>query len=92
MARSLKRGPFVANDLLTKIERLNAEGEKRIVVTWSRSSSIIPGMIGHTIAVHNGREHLPVFVIELMIGHKLGEFVPTRTFRSHAKSDKKSKR
>jgi small subunit ribosomal protein S19 len=92
MARSLKKGPFVADHLLKKIESLNAQGEKKVIITWSRASIIVPGMIGHTIAVHNGREHLPVFITDLMVGHKLGEFSPTRTFRGHAKSDKKSRR
>ena len=92
MARSLKKGPFVADHLLKKIESLNAQGEKKVIITWSRASIIIPGMIGHTIAVHNGREHLPVFITDLMVGHKLGEFAPTRTFRGHVKSDKKSRR
>nr|YP_010386128.1 ribosomal protein S19 [Cosmarium ochthodes]UPO65254.1 ribosomal protein S19 [Cosmarium ochthodes]UPO65458.1 ribosomal protein S19 [Cosmarium humile] len=92
MARSLKKGPFVADHLLKKIESLNAQGEKRVIITWSRASIIVPGMIGHTIAVHNGREHLPVYITDLMVGHKLGEFAPTRTFRGHAKSDKKSRR
>nr|UPO65510.1 ribosomal protein S19 [Teilingia granulata] len=92
MARSLKKGPFVADHLLKKIEKLNVQGEKKVIITWSRASIIVPGMIGHTIAVHNGREHLPVYVTDLMVGHKLGEFAPTRTFRGHAKSDKKSRR
>jgi small subunit ribosomal protein S19 len=92
MTRSLKKGPFVADHLLKKIENLNSQGEKRVIVTWSRGSTIVPAMIGHTIAVHNGREHLPIFVTDLMVGHKLGEFSPTRTFRGHAKSDKKSRR
>lgn len=92
MARSLKKGPFVADHLLKKIETLNAQGEKKVIITWSRASIIVPGMIGHTIAVHNGREHLPVYITDLMVGHKLGEFAPTRTFRGHAKSDKKSRR
>ena len=92
MSRSLKKGPFVANHLLRKIEKLNGKGEKKLVITWSRASTIVPGMIGHTIAVHNGREHIPVFVTDQMIGHKLGEFSPTRTFRGHIKRDKKSKR
>ena len=92
MARSLKKGPFVADHLLKKIESLNAQGEKKVIITWSRASIIVPGMIGHTIAVHNGREHLPVYITDLMVGHKLGEFSPTRTFRGHAKSDKKSRR
>jgi small subunit ribosomal protein S19 len=92
MSRSLKKGPFVANHLLKKIEKLNGKGEKKLVITWSRASTIVPGMIGHTIAVHNGREHIPVFITDQMIGHKLGEFSPTRTFRGHIKKDKKSKR
>nr|YP_010386085.1 ribosomal protein S19 [Cosmarium blyttii]UPO65155.1 ribosomal protein S19 [Cosmarium blyttii] len=92
MARSLKKGPFVADHLLKKIESLNAQGEKKVIITWSRASIIVPGMIGHTIAVHNGREHLPVYITDLMVGHKLGEFAPTRTFRGHVKSDKKSRR
>jgi small subunit ribosomal protein S19 len=92
MTRSLKKGPFVADHLLKKIESLNAQGEKKVIITWSRASIIVPGMIGHTIAVHNGREHLPVYITDLMVGHKLGEFAPTRTFRGHAKSDKKSRR
>ena len=92
MSRSSKKGPFIADHLLKKIERLNAENEKKVVVTWSRASTVIPSMIGHTIAVHNGREHIPVFVTDQMIGHKLGEFSPTRTFRGHVKRDKKSKR
>jgi len=92
MTRSLKKGPFVADHLLKKIESLNAQGEKKVIITWSRASIIVPGMIGHTIAVHNGREHLPVFITDLMVGHKLGEFAPTRTFRGHAKSDKKARR
>nr|YP_010732254.1 ribosomal protein S19 [Watanabea sichuanensis]WDY13168.1 ribosomal protein S19 [Watanabea sichuanensis] len=92
MSRSLKKGPFVADHLLKKIEKLNSQGERKVVVTWSRSSTIVPMMIGHTIAVHNGREHLPIFVTDQMVGHKLGEFSPTRTFRGHVKNDKKSRR
>lgn len=92
MARSLKKGPFVADHLMTKIENLNAKGEKQVIKTWSRASTILPQMIGHTIAVHNGRQHVPVYVSEQMVGHKLGEFAPTRTFRGHAKSDKKARR
>jgi small subunit ribosomal protein S19 len=92
MTRSLKKGPFVADHLLKKIENLNSQGEKRVIVSWSRGSTIVPAMIGHTIAIHNGKEHLPIFVTDLMVGHKLGEFAPTRTFRGHAKSDKKSRR
>jgi len=92
MARSLKKGPFVADKLMKKIKRLHSKGGKTVIQTWSRSSTITPIMIGHTIAVHNGREHIPVFVTDQMVGHKLGEFSPTRTFRGHVKSDKKSKR
>ena len=92
MSRSLRKGPFVADHLLKKIETLNLRGEKRLIITWSRASTIVPIMIGHTVAVHNGREHVPVFITEQMIGHKLGEFSPTRTFRGHIKSDKRSRR
>lgn len=92
MARSLKKGPFVALSLLRKIENLNIKGTKQVVKTWSRSSTIIPSMVGHTIALHNGKQHLPVFISDQMVGHKLGEFVPTRNFRSHIKSDRKSRR
>jgi small subunit ribosomal protein S19 len=84
MSRSSKKGPFVEQRLLTRIEALNTGGEKRIVRTWSRTSTIFPEMVGHTIAVHDGRKHVPVFVSESMVGHKLGEFAPTRTFRGHA--------
>ncbi|MBE9094511.1 MAG: 30S ribosomal protein S19 [Microcoleus sp.] len=90
MSRSLKKGPFVADHLLTKIEKLNAESKKQVIKTWSRSSTILPQMVGHTIAVHNGRQHVPVYLTDQMVGHKLGEFAPTRTFRTH--SDKKAKR
>ena len=92
MSRSLIKGPFVADHLLKKIEKLNRQGEKKVILTWSRASTIVPMMIGHTIAVYNGREHLPVFVTDQMIGHKLGEFSPTRTFKGHLKNDKKSRR
>jgi small subunit ribosomal protein S19 len=92
MSRSLKKGPFVADHLLRKVEALNAKGDKQVIKTWSRASTILPQMIGHTIAVHNGRQHVPVYVTEQMVGHKLGEFAPTRTFRGHAKSDKKVRR
>jgi small subunit ribosomal protein S19 len=92
MSRSLKKGPFVADHLLKKVEALNDRGDKQVIKTWSRASTIIPDMIGHTIAVHNGRQHVPVYVTEQMVGHKLGEFAPTRTFRGHAKSDKKARR
>lgn len=92
MARSLKKGPFVADHLLKKIEALNVKGDKQVIKTWSRASTILPQMIGHTIAVHNGRQHVPVYITEQMVGHKLGEFAPTRTFRSHAGGDKKARR
>lgn len=92
MARSLKKGPFVADHLLQKIEKMNTQGEKKVITTWSRSSTIVPIMIGHTIGVHNGKEHIPVFITDQMVGHKLGEFAPTRTFRGHVKADKKGKR
>ena len=83
MSRSLKKGPFCEAKLLKKIEKLNSSGEKTVVKTWSRASTIMPQMIGHTIAVHNGRKHVPIFITENMVGHKLAEFVPTRTFRGH---------
>ncbi|NP_904232.1 ribosomal protein S19 (chloroplast) [Physcomitrella patens] len=92
MTRSLKKGPFVADHLLKKIEDLNLKKEKKIIITWSRASTIVPTMIGHTIAVYNGQEHLPIYITDRMIGHKLGEFAPTRNFRGHTKSDKKSRR
>ena len=84
MSRSSKKGPFVQERLLSRVEAMNAAGEKRMIRTWSRASTIFPVMVGHTIAVHDGRKHVPVFVSEQMVGHKLGEFAPTRTFRSHA--------
>ena len=84
MARSLKKGPFVDGHLREKVEGLNARNEKKVVKTWSRRSTIVPEMIGHTLAVHNGRKFIPVYVTEQMIGHKLGEFSPTRTFKGHA--------
>ena len=83
MGRSLKKGPFVADQLMTKVEKMNSTREKRVIKTWSRSSTIVPAMGGHTISVHNGRAHIPVFVTENMVGHKLGEFSPTRTFKGH---------
>ena len=92
MGRSLKKGPFIADSLLKKIVKLNAAGDKQVIKTWSRASTILPQMVGHTIAVHNGRQHVPVFISEQMVGHKLGEFAPTRTFKGHAKSDKKARR
>lgn len=92
MSRSLKKGPFIADSLLDKIEKLNAANKKEVIKTWSRSSTILPQMVGHTIAVHNGRQHIPVFVSDQMVGHKLGEFAPTRTFKGHAKGDKRGRR
>jgi len=92
MPRSIKKGPFVADHLLKKIEKLNKLQKKVVIKTWSRASMIVPPMIGHTIAVYNGREHIPVFVTEGMLEHKLGEFSPTRTYRGHVKGDKKTKR
>ena len=92
MSRSSKKGPFVEERLMTRIEAMNASGEKRMLRTWSRTSTIFPEMVGHTIAVHDGRKHVPVFVTESMVGHKLGEFAPTRTFRSHVKDDRRSRR
>lgn len=92
MTRSLKKNPFVANHLLRKIEKHNTKSEKEIIVTWSRASTIIPTMVGHTIAVHNGREHLPIYITDRMVGHKLGEFALTLKFQGHAKNDNKSRR
>ena len=92
MGRSLRKGPFVAYHLLKKVNEMNSTDKKAVIETWSRASTIIPSMVGHTIAVYNGRQHIPVFISETIVGHKLGEFAPTRTFRSHVKSDKKAKR
>ena len=84
MSRSSKKGPFVEARLMGRIEAMNEKNEKRMIRTWSRTSTVFPDMVGHTIAVHDGRKHVPVFVTEQMVGHKLGEFAPTRTFRGHA--------
>ena len=86
MGRSIKKGPFVQPVLLKRIQEMNKAGEKRILKTWSRSSTIFPDFVGHTVAVHDGRKHVPVYVTEDMVGHKLGEFAPTRTFKGHAGS------
>ena len=86
MSRSVKKGPFVHAKLLARIMKMNETNEKRVLKTWSRSSTIFPDMVGHTIAVHDGRKHVPVFISEDMVGHKLGEFAPTRTFKGHAGS------
>ena len=90
MSRSVKKGPYVAESLEKKIDALNAVNDKKVVKTWSRSSTILPTFVGHTIAVHDGRKHVPVYVTEDMVGHKLGEFVATRTYRGHVKEEKKS--
>ena len=93
MGRSIAKGPYVAYHLLNKINKLNEKGTKDDVIkAWSRSSTILPSMIGHTISVYNGQKHVPVFITDPLVGHKLGEFVPTRTFRSHKKTDRKVKR
>ena len=84
MSRSIKKGPFVAPELYQRVEELNKAGDKKVLKTWSRSSTIFPSFVGHTIAVHDGRKHVPVYITEDMVGHKLGEFVPTRTFRGHS--------
>ena len=92
MARSIKKGPFVDSSLAKKVEQMNDNGDKRVVKTWSRRSTITPDMVGHTFAVHNGRKFIPVFVSENMVGHKLGEFSPTRTFHGHGGDKKADKR
>jgi small subunit ribosomal protein S19 len=89
MSRSSKKGPFVQERLMARIEAMNASGEKRMIRTWSRTSTIFPEMVGHTIAVHDGRKHVPVFISESMVGHKLGEFAPTRLYRGHAGTGKR---
>ncbi|SEQ13098.1 small subunit ribosomal protein S19 [Lachnospiraceae bacterium NE2001] len=91
MARSLKKGPFADASLLKKIDEMNKNDQKEVVKTWSRRSTIFPSFVGHTIAVHNGRTHIPVYVTEDMVGHKLGEFVATRTYRGHGKDEKKGR-
>jgi small subunit ribosomal protein S19 len=91
MSRSLKKGPFVDPKLMAKITEMNEERDRRVIKTWSRASTVFPEMVGHTIAVHDGRKHVPVYVTEAMVGHKLGEFSPTRTFRGHSGSEKSSR-
>jgi len=91
MSRSLKKGPYVDPKLLKRIEEMNLRGEKKVIRTWSRASVIFPQMVGHTIAVHDGRRHVPIFITENMVGHRLGEFAPTRTFRGHV-AEKSSKK
>ncbi len=88
MSRSVKKGPYVAESLMKKIQALNEANDKKVVKTWSRSSTIFPDFVGHTIAVHDGRKHVPVYITEDMVGHKLGEFAPTRTFKGHAGNEK----
>ena len=92
MGRSLRKGPFIAYHLLKKVNEMNSVGKKQTIKTWSRSSTILPIMVGHTIAVYNGRQHVPIFINEQIVGQKLGEFVPTSTYRSHVKTDKKVRR
>jgi len=91
MARSLKKGPFVAEDLEKKIEKLNEKGDRKVIKTWSRASTITPDCIGHTVAVYNGKQHIPVYVTDQMVGHKFGEFAPTRTFKGHPTGSGKAK-
>ena len=91
MGRSLKKGPFADEHLMKKVEALNAANEKRVIKTWSRRSTIFPQFVGHTIAVHDGRKHVPIYVSEDMVGHKLGEFAPTRTFKGHAGDERSSR-
>ena len=90
MSRSLKKGPFADESLLKKVEAMNAANQKQVIKTWSRRSTIFPSFVGHTIAVHDGRKHIPVYITEDMVGHKLGEFVPTRPYRGHAGAEKKT--
>lgn len=90
MSRSVKKGPFVEASLMKKVEALNAANDKKVIKTWSRSSTIFPDFVGHTFAVHDGRKHVPVYVTEDMVGHKLGEFAPTRTFKGHAGEERKT--
>lgn len=90
MSRSLKKGPFISDSLLKKVQEMNKLGEKRVIKTWSRSSTVFPEMVGHTLAVHDGRKHVPIYISEEMVGHKLGEFAPTRTFRGHGSHTERS--
>jgi len=92
LSRSAKKGPFVDGRLLKRIEEMNAAGQKKMIKTWSRASTVFPDMVGHTIAVHDGRKHVPIFISESMVGHKLGEFALTRTFRGHIKGDRSARR
>ena len=90
MSRSLKKGPYVELSLIKKIQEINSKGDKKVVKTWSRSSTIFPEMVGHTLAIHDGRKHVPIYITEDMVGHKLGEFAPTRTFRGHGSHTEKT--
>ena len=90
MSRSLKKMPYVQESLIKKVQDMNSKGEKKVIKTWSRSSTIFPEMVGHTLAVHDGRKHIPIYLTEDMVGHKLGEFAPTRTYRGHARGEKSS--
>ncbi|MGI5853165.1 MAG: 30S ribosomal protein S19 [Bacillota bacterium] len=90
MSRSVKKGPYVQESLLKKVEAMNAKGEKRVIKTWSRASMVVPAMVGHTLAVHDGRKHVPIYISEEMVGQKLGEFAPTRTYRGHGGRTEKS--
>lgn len=93
MSRSSKKGPYIDPKLMKKIEAMNRANERKVLRTWARASTIYPGMLGHTVAVHNGRQHVPIFVTEQMVGHRLGEFAPTRTYRGHGRdADKRSRR
>ena len=90
MTRSLKKGPFIERKLMDKIEEMNRSGDRRVIRTWSRASTVFPQMVGHTIAIHDGRRHVPIYVTENMVGHRLGEFAPTRTFRGHGGRERKA--
>jgi small subunit ribosomal protein S19 len=92
LSRSSKKGPYIDTNLRAKIAALDASGERRVIRTWARASTIFPGMVGHTVAVHDGRRHVPIFITEQMVGHKLGEFAPTRTYRGHGKEAERSSR
>ena len=92
MSRSSKKGPYIDANLREKIAALDTSGERRVIRTWARASTIFPGMVGHTVAVHDGRRHVPIFITEQMVGHKLGEFAPTRTYRGHGKEAERSSR
>ncbi len=91
MSRSIKKGPFAAPELIKRVDEMNKNGDKKVLKTWSRASTIFPSFVGHTIAVHEGRRHVPIYITEDMVGHKLGEFAPTRTFRGHAGSEKRAR-